>query len=324
MAKVQFKKRRFQAKAAALVAKCDEVLTALVGAGYRPTLRQLYYQLVKDNIIANEMKEYKNLVRVMTAAREHGLIDWNHLFDPTRVVQGYYKNTSPEQAIADAAASYEIDLWEGQDNYVEVWVEKDALKDVISKPAARWQVPYFSCRGYTSASSMYQAHLRLARKAKMYGMNPIIIHVGDHDPSGIQMTDDIIARHNELFGGSVEVDRIALNLDQVRERDLPPNPAKQSDSRYKAYCDQFGVDDSWELDALAPSELDDLIDRTILDYMDLDLYNTRVQIRDEQQQTVEEISNNYEFVTDVLREHTFIDEVLARQSEIEDYMNNNL
>lgn len=79
----------------------------------------------------------------------------------------------------------------------------------------------------------------------------VILHLGDHDPSGIDMTRDISDRL-ELFGADVEVKRIALNWDQIDEFTPPPNPAKLSDSRAGAYIAEYG-DESWELDALEPT-----------------------------------------------------------------------
>lgn len=61
-----------------------------------------------------------------------------------------------------------------------------------------------------------------------------------------------------MFGASVEVRRLALNMEQVRKYDPPPNPAKVTDSRFAAYCDQFG-DESWELDALSPKVVADTL-----------------------------------------------------------------
>lgn len=163
--------------------------------------------------------------------------------------------------IESAAKSYKIDLWCEQEYYIEVWVEKDALESVVGQAAERFRLNYFSCRGYTSMTAMWQAAQRLIEKADE-GFRPYIIHLGDHDPSGIDMTRDIEERLNTLGCTDLHVDRIALNMDQVELYNPPPNPTKVTDSRSNSYRERFG-DDCWELDALEPRVIDDLISNMV-------------------------------------------------------------
>jgi hypothetical protein len=86
------------------------------------------------------------------------------------------------------------------------------------------------------------------------------------------MTEDIEDRLERLWvGDSVEVRRIALTMDQVRQYDPPPNPAKLTDSRATRYIEEYGYD-SWELDALEPAVLADLIRTHALAERDEDYY----------------------------------------------------
>lgn len=107
-----------------------------------------------------------------------------------------------------------------------------------------------------------------------------IIHLGDHDPSGIDMIRDIKARL-EMLGARVTVQRIALNLNQITQYSPPPNPAKVTDSRSNSYIQQYG-NESWELDALDPSIIKDLIKDAVNDLTDFDLlYAARSRETDE-------------------------------------------
>ncbi len=159
-----------------------------------------------------------------------------------------------------------------------MWVEKDALVEVIGKPAEAYDVPYFSCRGYVSQSEMWAAARRIERKLNEHE-RAVIIHLGDHDPSGKDMTRDIEERiqtfliNDGYFGECFSINRIALNMDQIERYNPPPNPAKLTDSRCGKYIREYGYE-SWELDALEPSVLDNLISETILCYLDKDLYDT--------------------------------------------------
>ena len=143
-----------------------------------------------------------------------------------------------------------------------MWVEKEALVSVVQRPAVRNDVNFFACRGYVSQSELHNAALRHKRYARQ-GQRVVIIHLGDHDPSGIDMTRDVQDRLS-MFGTSTEVRRIALNMDQVEQYDPPPNPAKMTDSRANDYVDLHGYS-SWELDALEPSVIDALVSDAIAD-----------------------------------------------------------
>ena len=236
--------------------------------GYALTLRQLYYQLVSRDMIPNKQNEYSKLSALVTDARRAGLIDWNAIEDRTRYLRGWATMTGPAEAIRDAAYNYCVDLWADQPCYLEVWVEKDALVDVVAKACTNYRVSYFSCRGFMSDSEVYKAGQRM-RSIYDSGKEIVLLHLGDHDPSGVDMSRDIL-RRVELFGdldGKIDFQRIALNMDQIDEFQPPPNPAKETDTRARGYIQKYGLV-SWELDALEPKILTKLIENKINQYLD--------------------------------------------------------
>ncbi len=107
------------------------------------------------------------------------------------------------------------------------------------------------------------------------------------------MTRDIDDRNNELFGVAVKVDRIALNMDQIEQYKPPPNFAKQTDSRFEAYAEQFG-DESWELDALEPATLNKLIQDRIRKYVNIRKYNKRVKLEEEGRKQLQGVSDRWD------------------------------
>lgn len=270
--RIKYKNFNFRTSTLALIVKANEILGEYAARGIVVTLRQLYYQFVARDIIPNKQAEYDRLGSIVNDARLAGLIDWSHLQDRTRNLSSLPHWTEPGGVIRSAANSYHRDLWEGQDNYVEVWIEKDALVGVIEGVCEEWDVPFFSCRGYTSQSEMWAASQRLMR-VEQSGRNTHIIHLGDHDPSGKDMSRDIEDRLL-MFGSSADITRIALNMDQVEQYSPPPNPAKITDSRATAYIAEYGTE-SWELDALNPDVLVDLIRDTIWEYLDRDIFEER-------------------------------------------------
>jgi hypothetical protein len=262
--------------------------------GYNLTLRQLYYQFVARGLLTNTTQSYKRLGSIIDSARLAGLLDWSYIEDRTRkVYRTDGADESPEEAIAATAASYSRALWNDQPNHVEVWVEKEALAGVIQRAANEVGVNYFACRGYVSQSEMYTSGKRL-RLLSQRGKKCTILHLGDHDPSGIDMTRDIEARLS-MFSGYLDepdVRRIALNMDQIEELNPPPNPAKQTDSRFASYLEEYG-DESWELDALDPATLHDLIVTEVNGLRDEDLWAEAVGRQERERRQLTAVSDRW-------------------------------
>lgn len=268
MPKIQYKEIRFRQSSLDLIRLVNEVINDYKAQGYELTLRQVYYQLVARGYIPNNERSYKNIGNLINDGRLAGLIDWYAITDRTRNLRGNSHWDTSSEVIASAKYSYLLDKWEGQPNYVEVWVEKDALVDVVGQACRPLDVPYFSCRGYTSQSEMWMAAQRFRRQD--FREQRIIIHLGDHDPSGIDMTRDIQERL-DMFGADVYVKRVALTMEQIDFYSPPPNPAKITDSRCDKYIAQYGHE-SWELDALEPKVITDLIKEQVTMYRDDGLY----------------------------------------------------
>ena len=95
-----------------------------------------------------------------------------------------------------------------------------------------------------------------------------------------------------MFGSSVEVIRIALNMDQVEQYGPPPNPAKTTDSRYDKYIDEYG-DESWELDALDPRIITELIEKRVKEHTDEDARQVLIDKQENDRERLNEISDNW-------------------------------
>lgn len=303
MAKIKYANIKIGADRLAVIEQATAICDEYAAQGLRLTLRQVYYQHVARGLMANKQANYKRLGDILGDARMAGLFDWDHLHDRTRNLVDLAHWRSPSQLIENAARQYRTDLWKPQRERVEVWIEKDAGIGVIEGVCQANDVPYFSTRGYTSISELWSAAQRVGDHLRR-GSRVTILHVGDHDPSGIDMSRDIGQRlatfllndWRREFGGSSDsrairqsmrdgmrslgssiadetpsgrevppwrVRRIALTHEQVLQYEPPPNPAKVTDSRFAKYVEETGLDESWELDALEPSMLADLIDSNI-------------------------------------------------------------
>lgn len=298
MAKIVYKEIKFRQSSLDLIRLVNSVINEYSRQGYGLTLRQVYYQLVARGYIPNNEKSYKSIGSLINDGRLAGLIDWYAITDRTRNIRRNSHWNSPVDIIESAKDCYLIDKWKDQPNYVEVWVEKDALVDVVGKICESLDVPYFSCRGYTSQSEMWEAAQRFRRHKDKESR--IILHLGDHDPSGIDMSRDIQERL-DMFEADVYVKRIALMMDQVEAYNPPPNPAKITDSRCGTYISKFG-DESWELDALEPSIIAKLISDEIYIYRDEDLYEEVCNEEEDQKEELQMLCDRYHEAIDYLKE----------------------
>src|SRR5215471_2627579 len=186
---------------------------------------------------------------------------------------------NPAGIISAAAEQYREDLWAGQRYRPEVWIEKEALLGVVEGVCTELRVPYFAHRGNNSQTLQYQAGKRFARYLDQ-GLIPLVLHLADHDPNGIDMTRDNIKRLALYARHEIEVRRIALNMDQVRPHNPPPSFVKDGDTRTSGYRERFGTDECWELDALSPTLIANLI-RTEIEQLTDRLKWRSAQVREE-------------------------------------------
>lgn len=324
---IQYVNKKIGADKMAIIDVCNEIIASYQAQGFRLTLRQLYYRLVAGDLFPDDRKwvwtgskwirhpdgtknaepNYKFLGDVVSDGRLLGLVDWDAIEDRTRSLSTNSHWAEPVNIVESARDSYLNDLWRWQPVRPEVWVEKDALEGVVQAACKPLDVPFFSCRGYTSQSAMWEAGQRLLgyrqntveykgkhvrRENKPFRQRVLIFHLGDHDPSGIDMTRDIQDRLEMFTGIPVEVRRLALNMDQVQKYSPPPNPAKQTDSRFKQYMEEHG-DESWELDALEPNVLISLIQANIKSVMDAPRYEEARLIQEHGRKELTSIAEKY-------------------------------
>lgn len=294
----QFIDKSFHGSSLRLIQQANEIIGDYARQGFTLTLRQLYYQFVSRAIIPNTERSYSRLGSVINDARLAGLIDWNAIEDRTRNLMKVSEWGSPSEIVGACAAQYAENLWDGQPFRPEVWIEKEALIGVVEGICNELRVPYFACRGYTSQSEAYVAGKRMLRYRRA-GHTPIVLHFGDHDPSGIDMTRDNDDRLSMFAGAPVEVRRLALNMDQIERYNPPPNPAKVTDSRFEDYQRRFG-DESWELDALDPQAIVELVRGEVEGLIDRDIWDAAKAREDSNKAHLELVSGRWDDVSDFL------------------------
>lgn len=305
-----------------MIRKANRVVDAYRRQGFNLTLRQLYYYFVSHDLFPDDQTwtqnpatgkwfrdpngtknappNYKWLGDIISDGRMAGLVDWLAIIDRTRDLETLPHWDGPEDIVEAISQQFRYDRWASQPNRVEVWIEKDALVGVIEGVCKELDLPYFSCRGYTSLSSMWQAAQRL-RGYEKNGQPPVILHFGDHDPSGKDMTRDIEDRMATFGVKALDVRRLALNWDQIEQYSPPPNPAKVTDPRAKKYIEEFG-DESWELDALEPAAIATLIRGELETLIDQDAWTDEETKQADARATLTKISERFEDVKEFVDE----------------------
>lgn len=269
----------------------NKIIEEFRADGYVLTLRQLYYQLVSKDIIPNNQKEYAKLSRLLKEGRLGGIVDWSAIEDRLRQVRKVATWDSPKQILSAALNQFRLDRLQKQKKHVEVWVEKDALSQVVERAANPFQVPVLVNRGYGSISAIYDTYCRVKDAMVDEDKDVTILYLGDHDPSGLDMSRDINKRLKELLSKEgledrFHIDHIALTMAQIQEFNPPPNPAKVQDPRAKWYIENFG-DTSWEVDALPPAELNRIIQEEIGKYIDMEMYKQWEELEGVQREKIE-------------------------------------
>jgi hypothetical protein len=293
--KETFVEKKFSPASLKTITTVNQILDEYAAQGYDLSLRQLYYQLVARGFIENSVQSYKRVGSLVSDARLAGMIDWNMISDRGRVQVTPSHWVDPSHILKSAANSFRIDKWENQDYYVMCMVEKQALEGVLMPVCRSLDIPFIANKGYSSSSSMYEIGKTLEDLLNN-GKQAVILYLGDHDPSGIDMTRDVRERLN-MFAlrekyQDVLVDRLALNYAQVEELNPPPNPAKDTDARFDGYVEQFG-DTCWELDAIEPTQLAEIVTEAVERYRDEDQWEADVEREAEMRAELERMAKDY-------------------------------
>jgi len=251
------------------------------------SIRHLFYRLVGERRIAKDESEYKKLCSHLAKWRRSGDISYAAFVDGTRWHLGSTIFDDAAAALRDSVTGYRKNLWKDQDHYVEVWVEKDAIAAMVSDVADVWGIKTFICRGFASISSTYSC-AQTFKRAIQNGKKPVILYMGDHDPSGVAI-DVSLMKHMEDYGiaDQVEFHRVAILVDQIVEFDLPTRPAKKNDGRGKGW-----VGECVEIDTLSTAQIQSLLEERIESYVDQDAWERTKKIEEAERHCLIDLFNN--------------------------------
>ena len=236
-------------------------LFGVLAENHPMTVRQVFYQLVSLGFITKSETEYKaTVIRLLAEMRRSEAIPFGWVADNTRWMRKPTSFSSMEQALRRTAELYRRSIWDSQDVYVEIWLEKDALSGVLYDVTARWDVPLMVTRGYPSLTFLHSAAEAIADQHKP----AYLYYFGDRDPSGLDIDRNVKDGIHEFAPfAEVHFERVAVTPEQIRAWNLPTRPTKRSDTRSRAFRGE-----SVEVDAIPPGQLRDLAEQCIEGHVD--------------------------------------------------------
>ena len=272
---------------------------------YQPvTLRQIHYQLVGKNLVENTTSKYTQLSNLVKYARIDGYIPWDAIED--RIRQAYLNRGWQDQEgfieteRKNFLEGYRRNLQQGQENYIEVWLEKDALSGIFQRILNRYCIALCPARGFSSVTFLNDLKDRILTSQEN-NQQAIMLYFGDHDPSGkIMLPAMTITLEDEMKVTGMKYETVALTEEQIKQYNLPVrmSSAKKTDSRYKKFSQRYG-DEAVELDALSPKDLEKIIDKAITRYVDLSKFKYHLEEAKKEESTLRDFKKKVE---------TFIDE----------------
>jgi hypothetical protein len=227
------------------------------------TGRGIGYKIFTQKLILSMSDEdMKRVYRLLKIARERGDISWDFIVDETRELERASSWSNPAEYVEAVSRSYRRDFWLQQPVRIEVWSEKGTVRGVLAPILDEYGVGFRAVHGFSSATMAHDVSNDEQDRLL------IIIYVGDYDPSGMYMSEcDLPARFLKYGGNHITLKRVALTSEQVA--DLPSFPAsdKKKDTRYPWFVKNYGKT-CWELDALDPNDLRDMVEQAIMEEID--------------------------------------------------------
>lgn len=257
------------------MAEIRDAILAVLSSDHPMTVRQVFYQVVGTGLIEKTEMEYKGTVgRLLVEMRTKGTIPYGWISDNTRWMRRTTTFTGMRHALEVTAAAYRRNLWESQDAYVEVWLEKDALAGVLNEVTAPFDVALAVTRGYPSLSYLFEAGQTIRAQQK-----PIYIYYfGDHDPSGHDITRNVEERLREFAPyADITFERVAVRQEQIERWNLPTRPTKGSDTRSGNF-----EGESVEVDAIRSTDLRQLAKDCITRHIDTARWDKLQAVEDQE------------------------------------------
>jgi hypothetical protein len=265
------------------IERIKERIQRILGDDHPMTVRQLFYRLVSLGTIGKTEAEYKGtVVRLTVEMRRAGEIPFAWIADNTRWMRKPRSDSGIYGALRRTAQTYRRAIWDEQESYVEIWLEKDSLSGVLYPLTAEWDVPLMITRGFPSLSFLHEAAESIRGESK----STYLYYIGDHDPSGLDIPRVVEAGLREFAPeADITFHRVAVTPEQIASLGLPTRPTKTSDSRSRNF-----VGESVEVDAIEPATLRVIVEDCITQHIDAEALERLKTIEAAERRTLSNIA----------------------------------
>lgn len=252
------------------------------------TLRQIFYMMVSQHEYDKTEKAYKRLCETMNKARRAQIIDMDSIRDDglTRNhTVGWHSRNAFLHNTRRWANNFTLDRQEDQPTKVFIWCEAGGMVPQLASAVEMYHIPVLSSGGFDSVTTKHNFAKEISEDIDS-DCRVVILHLGDHDPSGVHMhnsLDEDLQAFVDYYGGSVELDRIAVVPYQVEEMNLPTAPPKPTDKR--AFS---GL--TTQCEAIPPEDLREIVVDAVVEHVDSDIYE---QTLEKESEISEELSEKF-------------------------------
>lgn len=201
------------------------------------TVRQIFYRLVANHGYDKTEQSYSRLSEHLVRARRARLIPFYFIRDDGVIVYSPDSFENIEAFWDDTGRrirDYRRDRQEGQAQRIELWCEAAGMAPQLARTCDEYSVPVYSSGGFSSLTAVRHIVVRATDR----NHPTVLLHVGDHDPSGESIFEAMAAdaaaflREDRIIATqTITAVRVALTTDQVTAYKLPTAPAKATDSR---------------------------------------------------------------------------------------------
>jgi hypothetical protein len=287
---------RPQKKTSRLIMQVKEILEE-----YRDHLpltnRQIFYRLVATYGYPKTENFAKNLNDHLTRARRAKMIPFENIRDDGISVMAhahYADENAFYKHVHDEGKAYKRDKLARQGQDIRVYCEAAGMMPQLERVCEPYSIPVYSCSGFDSVSGKYELKESCWRAYAYKGRRTVILHLGDHDPSGESIfTDGLVQDVHAFLAEDVphkdpreiaDFERVALTEEQVSRSNLETTPPKDTDSRTANW--KGARTGACQLEALPPDKLAELLEAAIRRRLDMRVYKEDLKAEEEERRRI--------------------------------------
>jgi len=286
-----------------------------------PSIRDIFYRFV-DELWPNTKSVYKSLSKWLVVMRLNGKIDWRIIRDGSgrEYETGDWSYKRPREHVniwldlfTDIGSRYDLPRWLNQPNKVIIACEKEGDYPIIKAILSSLNVDTFYERGYSGWRPLFEA----VEQIKVEGKTPIVIAIGDFDPSGEDIVRFLAKAFTQLGLQNIQVEKVVITKEQVEQFKLPYRPedvdeiAKlHRDPRFKKWPYGLYRVETAALRAKAPDYFDKTIKEVVEKHFDQEIYEKVKKAEDEARRKIEDFFEENQDLIDEFKERIKVDERL--------------